>query len=315
MQHIKYFGLNLTPEIGANDGLVAVRVLPAGRDGNKVYGRALRVGEVDPGDPITVNPAAGEELHFPPPIEISIQDIDKFAIQEPDGYKPVSNTIFTWLNVGIPTAPELFRFLLSASRRLDTAHILYTLINGALSGVSGPFPQQQTDLFASLYTDIDEARGRISEPRERIFAALGLSESLCVTLHRAVDMLQMVPRKLQKVPREIAAKVQLPSSLFRKTTAPKALQAMRDAFEHIDERAYGRTKRKHESNADALSIFDQKDIVHGVLRYASHTLDLRSEVLPMFIDARRFTFDTAALVAGGPKVVSTASISFFRQPA
>ena len=53
MPDIRFFGINLTNEIGANDGLVAVRVIPASRDGNKVYGRALKIGEVDPGDPIT----------------------------------------------------------------------------------------------------------------------------------------------------------------------------------------------------------------------------------------------------------------------
>ena len=46
---IRFLSTNVTPEVGANDGLVAVRVIPAGRDGTKVYGRTLKPGEVDPG--------------------------------------------------------------------------------------------------------------------------------------------------------------------------------------------------------------------------------------------------------------------------
>ena len=37
---VRFLSLNVSLEVGANDGLVAVRVVPAGRDGTKVYGRA-----------------------------------------------------------------------------------------------------------------------------------------------------------------------------------------------------------------------------------------------------------------------------------
>ncbi|TPV97332.1 MAG: hypothetical protein USCAAHI_03231 [Beijerinckiaceae bacterium] len=44
---VRFLSVNVTPDVGANDSLVAVRVVPAGRDGTKVYGRTLKPGEVD----------------------------------------------------------------------------------------------------------------------------------------------------------------------------------------------------------------------------------------------------------------------------
>ena|GEM_PF-7044707 len=78
------------------------------------------------------------------------------------------------------------RFLLSASRRLDTAHSLYTYVDAALGSISGSYPHQ----------------------REQIFAALGISELLCVGLGRAVDMLQQIPTRFSvnlQVPATITA--------------------------------------------------------------------------------------------------------------
>jgi hypothetical protein len=58
-------------------------------------------------------------------------------------------------------------------------------------------------------------------------------------------------------------------------------------------------------DADALSIFDQTDLLtRGVLTCASHSLDLRSEVLPMLLDARRAAFETAVQVAGPAYVLN-----------
>jgi hypothetical protein len=75
---VRFLSTNVTPEVGANDGLVAVRVVPAGRDGTKVYGRTLKSGEIDPGVPVTYDPYAGEELHFRPgSIQILIGDVPR----------------------------------------------------------------------------------------------------------------------------------------------------------------------------------------------------------------------------------------------
>jgi hypothetical protein len=274
---VRFLSMNLTPDVGANDSLVAVRVVPAGREGTKVYGCTLKPGAPDPGVPVIYDPYAGEELHFPPgSVQITIHDVDRMAKPGPDGYATISNTVWTWFNVGAPTAPALFRFLLAASRRLDTAHSLYTQVEAALGSFSGPFPHQ----------------------REEAFAALGLSELLCVALGRAVDM-------LQKIPTQFSANLQLPATITGKALA---LRDIRNAFEHIEDRALGNVHGK--PDADALSIFDQTDLLtHGVLTYASHSIALRSEVLPMLVDARRVAFDAAIQVAG-PAIVLNVPIIY-----
>jgi hypothetical protein len=196
---VRFLSTNVTPEVGANDGLVAVRVVPAGRDGTKVYGRTLKSGEIDPGVPVTYDPYAGEELHFRPgSIQITIQDIDRMTKPGPDGCATISNTMWTWLIVGGPTSLTLFRFLLAASRRLDTAHSLYTQVEAALGSISGPYPNQ----------------------REQTFAALGLSEVLCVALSRAVNI-------LKRISTQFSVNLQLPPTITGKALA---LQEIRNGI-------------------------------------------------------------------------------------
>jgi hypothetical protein len=255
-----------------------VRVVPASRDGTKVYGRTLKPGEADPGVPVIYDPYAGEELHFPPgSVQITIHDVDRMAKPGPDGYATISNTVWTWLiTTSTPADPALFRFLLAASRRFDTAHSLYTQVEAALGSISGPYPHQ----------------------REQAFAALGLSEVLCVSLSRAVDI-------LQKIPAQFSINLPLPATIAGKALA---LRDIRNAFEHIEERALGNVWGK--PDADALSIFDQTDLLtRAVLTYASYSLALRSEVLPMLVDARRAAFETAAQAAG-PAIVLNVPIIF-----
>ena len=54
---IRYLSVNLTPQVLANDSLIGVRVGPAGRNGNKVYGRTLGRDEPDSNQPVVFNPS------------------------------------------------------------------------------------------------------------------------------------------------------------------------------------------------------------------------------------------------------------------
>lgn len=63
---IRALSLNLTPEVGADDVLVAVRIVPDGREGKVVFARTLRPEEDDDGTPVVVNPALGERHRTPP---------------------------------------------------------------------------------------------------------------------------------------------------------------------------------------------------------------------------------------------------------
>ena len=78
-----------------------------------------------------------------------------------------------------------------------------------------------------------------------------------------------------------------------------ALTAIRNAFEHIDERAMDNAGYEHPS------IFDQIEFVtSGILRYADFSLDLRSQVIPALIASRKFIFDVAIEKGGRAKTVN-----------
>ena len=93
---ITHIGVALGPKVGGNDVLVRVRVVPNGKAGNEVYGRTLNVGEVDEGHGIVLS--VGDQVVFPAgSVTVTLYDVDKYAMVGQDGYAPIANTIWTWL--------------------------------------------------------------------------------------------------------------------------------------------------------------------------------------------------------------------------
>ena len=128
--------------------------------------------------------------------------------------------------------------------------------------------------------------------REAMFDALGHAESISVALSRAVRMVAQARRA-------ISTPAAVPSQV---DAIEEAVLAIRNAFEHIDERAVGRAR--NENSVDAMSVFDQSDFfASGVLRYAGHSLDIRAEVIPALIAGRRFIVK-AATKAGLRKTIN-----------
>ena len=167
VEDIAYISLNLSPTLGANDTVVGVRVVPAGRDGNLVYARSLNEGEPDNGERIPLE--IGDKLVCPPgSIKVTLEDVDRYAEQEFDGYAPITNTVWTWLHV--PPSPDefFFNFMLTASRRLDDAHAL----------------------CASALRELGH---RPDEPfiktRSRIFNAFGNAEQMCIYLSLVIELI------------------------------------------------------------------------------------------------------------------------------
>ena len=189
-------------------------------------------------------------------------DVDRYSKPEPDGYAPVTNTVWSWLAIPPFETDHIFvNYLLAASRRLDKAH---THCANALR----------------ILTDPPENVG--FRGREARFNALGDAESMCVALSRAVRMIARARETISAptvVPDEVGA-------------IEEAVLAIRDAFEHIDERAVGKARR--ENSTDALSVFDQADFfAAGVLRYAGYSLNMRRDVIPALIAGRRFIVEDA----------------------
>ena len=276
---ITYLAVNVGPNVGDNDALVGVRVAPIGKDGNKVIGKTINYGEADSGDGITLR--KGEKLLFPVGnLKISIRDIDRENSPGPDGYAAVSNTAWTWLQLGSSPDPALFRFLFAAARRLDTAHDLYV------------------NVINEVGVRTDES---FIKTRARLFRALGYAELMCVALNRATRMIKAISS-------EFSVSVIVPNTV-NAIYAP--LKAIRDALEHIEERALEIVNASGGHHADALTIFDQSDFFSsGVLRYANHSLDVRADVVPALISSRQFIFNVA-VEKSGAAITSNEPIEFF----
>lgn len=261
LEPIKYMSFNLGPDAGSNDMIVAVRVVPDGKKGDDVYGRTLNAGEPDTGEAIIVEP--GNKLVFPAgTVKITLRDSDQYATPEPDGYAPVANTVWTWLQIPPSVNLAFFHYMLATARRLDTAHGLYV------------------DVLRKLGSVTDEVFMRT---RARTFDALGSADAMCIALNGAIRMIAEAKPRL-------SVKTRVPSTL---RAVQEPVQAIRDAFEHIDERAFGGAHR--ETPIEAISIFNQDDLLtSGTLRYANRVLDIRTQVLPALIAARQFVYDVIA---------------------
>ena len=130
---ITHITIALGPEKGENDFLpFNVRVLPTGKEGNKVFGRTLRFGEEDSGETIIVE--EGGTLVFPPKsVALDIGAVDQKNKSERHGYgddryRNISPTLYLWQFICPIKRKEdhaLLNLLLSTARRLDVAYDLY----------------------------------------------------------------------------------------------------------------------------------------------------------------------------------------------
>jgi len=268
---ITHISINLTPEVGINSTLSAIRVVPAGQQGGIVFGRTLHHGEEDSGEGIIPQP--GQTLVFPVgSLKVSIRDIDQRVDVGEDGYSDMANTVWSWLRLGPKPDFGLFQYLFAAARRLDSAH---DNCQSALQEVGRPTNESYI------------------KTRERQIRALGRAEAMCVAFDRATRM-------LEKLPKRFPISTKTPPSV---NSIGTALGSIRDAFEHVDERIFGNAHK--ESIEEAFTIFDQDDFMKsGILRYAGYSLDLRNDVLPALVEQRSFIYDVAIEKAGSAKTLN-----------
>lgn len=263
---IHSISLNLTPRVGENDALVMLRVVPDGREGQNVYARTLRSGEADGGEVVSIDHTKGEQLRFRPgAIEVTLRAVDEFQSRPAGQWHSVSITILTWLWVARPENEALIRYLQAAGRRLDAAAELL----------------QEIHLSLSTSHDSAVAQGR------NLLRSLSLAELVIVAFGRTVDMLTPVQNLF-------SVATPLPAALASKS---EAMRAMRNAFEHIEDRAFGNERKK--PHPDALTAFDQRDFfAKGIISYASHSLDMRAELPELLSLARAYICAVASEVGG-----------------
>ena len=248
---ITYISINLGRDADAYGFLVGVRVVPAGRDGETVFGRTLNHGEPDTGEGIIVQ--QGERLMFPSgSIKVTIQDADRTNSRGPDGYATIANLVWAWLN--IPPFPnvELLNYFFAVARRLDSA---YSLCVGAISKISTP-----------------------PDHRARYFGALSDAELTCIGLNCVDGMIKSIATKFSVA-----------------TTVPHEIDALLPAVKAIE--ALSKSKQLEFSTS-------------GILRYGNHSLDLRAQVIPALVAARKFILDAMVEKTAVAKTIKK-TITFF----
>ena len=249
------------------------RLVPDGREGNKVFARSLRPGEEDTGEGVTVH--AGEQLIIRPGgLVINSDEIDALSPKGYGGYAPVANTVWTWYSI-VGEQVGFFVYFFALARRLDAAHAAWEL--------------------AIRERDNARSEGAIGQ-RIGFFRALSEAEVAVIALHRAIDMLLQFNNDVFHLGLEI------PDSLRK---LEPIVKAMRDAFEHIDDRAQGKINQRGKMDAEALTIFDQPDFIgSSILHYRDNDLDFYEDVLAALLSCRELVLKVIDLRANAQMTVT-----------
>ena len=231
--------------------------------------RSLRPGEEDTGEDVNVR--AGEQLIIRAGgLVINSDEIDELSPKGYGGYAPVANTVWTWYSI-VGERVGLFVYLYALARRLDAAHAAHAAWE-----------------LAMRERDKARSEGAIGR-RIGFFRALSEAEVAIIALHRAMNMLLqfngVFPLGLE-----------IPDSLRK---LEPTVKEMRDAFEHIDERAQGKINLRGKMDAEALTIFDQPGFIgSSVLHYRGKHLHFYEDVLAALLSCRELVLKMINLRAG-----------------
>lgn len=256
----------MSDQPGADDAIYWMRVVPDRRGDGVVYGRTLRPGESDDGRRVHVRP--GERFELPEgSVQITLDEIEQFY-RDVDPERPsgsMAAVVRVWHSTRAIEPPELARTAQAAAHRLDAA--VHLLERGRAIGRT---LREEDTGGPRLVATIDEY--------------LHLVQEGIVALARCVALLDHA-RNLAGFPVSMQAEIER----HRGT-----LKDLRDAYEHIDERALGRSRGSTDDRN--LMIFDHSSLVRdGVIAYFDH--ELRVEELHEVIAACRSALKEAI---GGP---------------
>lgn len=265
MTAISHISLHSSDEEDSNSGFFfSIRVIPVRRESKIIFVRTLRFGESDDGSRVHIR--SGDSLSFE--IGSLVAELDYIDSLEPatdSGHVPLSPVLVTWFSIGHENSDgKWLRYLLAAARRLDTANLLLMEVE-----------KRRTEL----------SREDIAGPaiRRAAYELIGAVEMAIVALGRVADM-------ALKARDSIDCRIQVPEIII---TSSIALMAIRDSFEHIEDRAIGQVRNK--ANLEALTIFDHAQILaNDRIVYGDFELDLKVQVPNILVEAREF-FKSSAI--------------------
>jgi hypothetical protein len=256
LEHFVEIGHHTTKE-GTDGYLLCQRIVPTREEPGKVFARTLRFGEQDDGRRVHVRP---EDELVVDDVLLEIDYVDEWEGQGVNGYVPLTPVLFSWMSFGTNHSDEKRRYLLAAARRLDQAQMLF----------------ERVGLLRQLDPDGAPA------VRRAVFDLVGATELAVVSLGRVVDMCMQAPGA-------ISAKAAVPVEI---STRCDAIRQIRNAYEHIEDRAVGNVHGA--PHADALTIFNhQRVVTDAVIEYGAYQLDLTVDVPETIAAARRFLKEVA----------------------
>lgn len=262
-------GLCAGGEVGANDVMFSLRVVPGGRALGVVYGRTLRFGEADDGRRVHVRP--GESFALAKgSLSVGLDAIDEFYRQvdpeRPEG--SLATALRVWFGIGTHHVVEAGMLTTAAAYRLDAAQHLLRRAEGTRDSL-----QAEDDLSgAQVVAKVDELIHLVQEGIVALARCIALIERGVETSTFAIPL-----------PAEIES-------------YKDVIKDIRDAYEHIDERAFGRVGVRRVPDERAFMIFEHEGLVRsGVIEYLDHRLVLSE--LPKVLEACRTAIKA---LAGGP---------------
>jgi hypothetical protein len=256
---ISAVGLHTSDQVGANDMMFPLRVVPDGRVPGTVYARTLRFDELDDGRRIHVRP--GETLTLAPgSVNVNLDAIDEYYRKvdpaRPDG--SLATALRVWFGISTGHLPEVLLLTSAAAYRLDAAqHLL----------------RRAEEVRRSLeHVGDHSAAAQVAKADELIH----LAQEGIVALARCIAIIR---RCIARSAFEVAIPAPIANRML-------AIKDIRDAYEHIDERALGRVGNKRDEDERSFMIFDHRPLVrNGLIEYRDHRLALSD--LPEVVEACR----------------------------
>ena len=178
------------------------------------------------------------------------------------GYRDIVDPMGTFGLLGASPTPEQWRYVLSAARRLDTAHRQFERVRAGLD-------------------ELAETEGNVQQ-RRTSWIIVGDAELAIIALHRSIAMSDDLRDKFQ-------LRVNWPDEL---KGGRKTLGELRDAYEHIDERAQGFIKKgrskRHETET-AFTAFQFRSLfAERRLRYDKWSVGIDDEIDELIAITRQY---------------------------